>query len=90
MPNDFFTTFKTQKEKITQLKTRRISQYQVPTNKRRNEIELNNQNHVIDERDMIMDLVMDITTELDLATVTHRILQVILISQSLIKTLSIN
>jgi len=66
---------KTQKEKITQLKTRRISQYQVPTNKRRNEIELNNQNHVIDERDMIMDLVMDITTELDLATVTHRILQ---------------
>ena len=30
----------------------------------------------IDEQEMIMDLVMDITTELDLSTVTHRILQV--------------
>ena len=65
-----------QDDKMAKLRTRRISQYKVPQGLENSSNPADGSCGVIDERDMIMDLVMDITTELDLSTVTHRILQV--------------
>lgn len=62
------------KERIKKsMMTRRPSHYTIPSPQAASL----NSDIIIDERDMIMDLVMDISTELDLTVVCHRILQVL-------------
>ena len=55
--------------------TRRISHYHTPHMKP-NATDDADGNNVIDERDMIMELVRDIAMDLDVTSVSHRILQV--------------
>lgn len=58
--------------------TRRLSHYHTPSmQNKHNPTEENDQ--VIDERDMIMKLVRDIAMDLDVTSVSHRILQVSII-----------
>ena len=58
--------------------TRRISHYHTPPMQYKNNSvdESENSTDVIDERDMIMELVRDIAMDLDVTSVSHRILQV--------------
>ena len=57
--------------------TRRISHYHNPPlqNKTNSTVEAENPFGIIDERDMIMELVRDIAMDLDVTSVSHRILQ---------------